>query len=163
MNKNITLEKCANGYLLVIGDHKILLSERDYTKLKNLLISAPLNVKPTIRNVPNLKKTGSSNKEKGIWSRDYDYCKKCGTSTTPYKANGMCTDCYSAWLSGKRKKEKKQEQVNNSNDMVKIKCNGCSKGCIITTDIPINKAKTNLVGLETFKNKTIEDCEIKID
>lgn len=28
------------------------------------------------------------------WSREYDYCQKCGKSEKPYRARGLCRSCY---------------------------------------------------------------------
>jgi len=39
------------------------------------------------------------------WSRDYQSCKTCGTTTTPHFSNGLCEDCGGKTISGEAREK----------------------------------------------------------
>lgn len=75
-------------------------------------ISSLLTLKPApvYRGKPPVKpkpKTAGKPGLHGKWSKKYDECQECHTTATPHKLNGLCTKCYSRWLSAQNAKAKK--------------------------------------------------------
>ena len=101
MNNENTLIKCLGGYLLIIGVHKIVISEDTFVQLKNDIMAiqgrelepAPAIIKKP-RVIPAKPTTGRGKLEPGQWSRKYKKCVDCGTTEHRHKSLGYCIKCY---------------------------------------------------------------------
>lgn len=160
-----SIEKCLNGYLLIVGVHKIIISEESLISLRDQLSeldSQPENeepeIKPKRKSPKKVTKRGALSP--GKWSRKYEKCIDCGTTDRIHRSGGRCSKCYSPKLA-------KEDRINVDTDsteegFTKFKCKGCVRRCKIKTDIPVDDIKNNLGRLQKIKASTIEYCDKKL-
>jgi hypothetical protein len=68
--------------------------------------SSPTSTPRKPANKPKPTKTGKPGLN-GKWSKKYDECQDCHSTGNPHRSGGLCTKCYSAWLSSQTAKKRK--------------------------------------------------------